>query len=93
MAKPTAKELLERLAALEAENAALKAVKAQGNRISFKVSEKGAISAYGLGRFPVTLYPGQWERLAGVMPELAKFAEEHKSDPRILAANAAHAKG
>lgn len=49
--------------------------------ISFKVTAKkddgsgtdGAISAYGLGRFPVTLYAGQWERLAAAMPALEAF--------------------
>jgi len=51
------------LAALRAELAALKASQASGSRISFKVSEKGAVSVYGLGRFPQTLYRSQWERL------------------------------
>lgn len=50
-----------RLEELEAENQRLKAV---NNRpVSVKVSEKGALSVYGLGRFPVTLYKGQWEKL------------------------------
>lgn len=48
---------------LRAELAALKAAAVSGARISYKVSEKGALSVYGLGRFPVTLYAGQWERL------------------------------
>ena len=41
--------------------------------LSLKVSEKGAMSVYGLGRFPVTLYRGQWERLAAAMPQLEAF--------------------
>ena len=49
------------LAKLAAENAALKATAAAG--IRYKVSDKGALSAYGLGRWPVTLYAGQWEAL------------------------------
>lgn len=44
-------------------------------KISMKVSEKGALSVYGLGRFPVTLYRGQWERLGEAMPEIARFIE------------------
>lgn len=42
-------------------------------KITAKVSEKGAMSVYGLGRFPVTLYRSQWERLFGATPELKAF--------------------
>lgn len=45
------------------EAAAAKASAASGGRISYKVSEKGAVSVYGLGRWPTTLYRSQWERL------------------------------
>lgn len=65
------------LAKLKAENEALKA-KAVAAIKSMKVSEKGALSVYGLGRFPVTLYRSQWEAL------LAK-AEDIKA---YIAANA-----
>lgn len=41
--------------------------------LTCKVSPKGAMSVYGLGRFPVTLYRGQWERLASAMPQLEAF--------------------
>lgn len=51
----------QKLARLESENAALKAK--QNPAISLKVSEKGAVSVYGLGRFPVTLYSAQMTRL------------------------------
>lgn len=51
------------LAAAKAETAAAKAAAASGAKISYRVSEKGACSVYGLGRWPVTLYRGQWERL------------------------------
>jgi len=47
----------------------------QGGRIHFKVSEKGALSVYGLQRMPVTLYVGQWERLLRHVDELTKFAQ------------------
>ena len=42
--------------------------------LSMKVSAKGAISVYGLGRFPVTLYAGQWERLIAASPDITAFA-------------------
>ena len=41
--------------------------------LSMKVSEKGALSIYGLGRFPVTLYRGQWERLLGAADQINAF--------------------
>lgn len=46
-------------------------------RITFKVSEKGALSVYGLQRMPVTLYVEQWERLIAALPELQKFAQSN----------------
>jgi hypothetical protein len=56
--------LAEQVAQLKAENEALKARNAhRAPGLSFKVSEKGGVSVYGLGRFPVTLYREQWERL------------------------------
>lgn len=71
-------ELRAALAAAQARIAALAAK--QGGKVSFKVSEKGALSVYGLGRFPVTLYRGQWERL---------MAEEtRKALVSFIAANA-----
>jgi hypothetical protein len=42
-----------------------------------KVSEKGALSVYGLGRFPVTLYREQWEKLLGMANEIRQFIEEN----------------
>lgn len=51
------------IARLQAQNQALLAARAARSKISFKVSEKGALSVYGLQRFPVTLYREQWERI------------------------------
>lgn len=51
------------LAKLKAENAMLTTLASKPKAVSFKVSEKGALSMYGLGRFPVTLYKSQWEKL------------------------------
>jgi len=48
-------------------------------RLSMKVSEKGALSVYGLGRFPVTLYAGQWERLFAAQAEIKAFATANAS--------------
>lgn len=67
--------LLARIADLEAQVAKTKAQKA----LSLKVSQKGAVSLYGLGRFPVTLYGGQWERLLSEAEEIKSFLEKNKS--------------
>ena len=57
-------QLLAFVAKLQADNAALKLAAAQPHRaLTLKVSEKGGVSVYGLGRFPVTLYAASWERL------------------------------
>jgi hypothetical protein len=66
-------DLLARLAQLEAENAKLK--EARHKSLSMKVSEKGALSIYGLGRFPLTLYSGQWARLFSMVDEIKAFLE------------------
>jgi len=73
------KALQEQLALLKAENAKLKEKQTRKQTISFKVSAKGAVSVYGLGRFPVTLYGSQWERLIAKMPELKAFLEDNAS--------------
>jgi hypothetical protein len=65
-------ELRRRVAELEA--------KKDGGLIRFKVTEKGGVSVYGLGRFPVTLYQGQWKKLLAAMPDLEKFIEEHRHE-------------
>ena len=51
--------------------------------ISFKVSEKGGVSVYGLGRFPVTLYQEQWLRLFSEIDNLKTFIEENKSKLKV----------
>jgi len=73
----THEQLVAELARIKAENEALKAKKERS--LSWKVSEKGAISIYGFGRFPVTLYYTQLMKLAQVMPEVVKFAEANKA--------------
>jgi hypothetical protein len=73
----TQEDLLQRLAQLEAENARLKAGTRKG--ISMKVSEKGGLSVYGLGRFPITLYPEQWTRLLDMADEIRAFIENNRA--------------
>jgi hypothetical protein len=48
-------------------------------RLTMKVSEKGALSVYGLGRFPVTLYAGQWERLFATIPDMKVFMKQNEA--------------
>ena len=62
---------------LRAENEALKQVK-RGAPVSMKVSEKGAVSVYGLGRFPVTLYQEQWLKLLALSADIHTFIDENK---------------
>ncbi len=57
------------------ERARLKARRSEG--LSLKVSEKGALSVYGLGRFPVTLYKEQWVRLLDLADEIRAFLKEN----------------
>jgi len=66
-------ELQAELERLRAENEALK--KGSRSKVSMKVSEKGALSVYGMGRFPVTLYKEQWLRLIGMSDEIKAFIE------------------
>jgi len=62
---------------LRAENEALRQKPKPGG-LSFRVSEKGAVSVYGLGRFPVTLYQEQWDKLLAEVDELRKFIEANR---------------
>ena len=76
---PTESELQAELERLRAENESLKRPRGQ---MSLKVSEKGALSVYGLGRFPVTLYKGQWERLFAARNAIEAFM---KANATLLA--------
>ncbi len=72
--------LIAELARLKAENEALRTKAAARGTISFKVGTAGGVSAYGLGRYPVTLYRSQWERLIRAIPALQDFIEAHASE-------------
>jgi hypothetical protein len=60
---------------LRAENESLKRQRSRGTTL--KVSEKGALSVYGLGRFPVTLYKEQWARLLDMSEDIRTFLKEN----------------
>ena len=64
---------------LKAENEALKNNKNSRGVLSMKVSEKGALSVYGMGRFPVTLYKEQWIKLLSITEDIKKFIVENDS--------------
>ena len=72
--------LRAQIAELQASNAALAARKSPApGRLTAKVSAKGALSVYGLGRFPVTLYAGQWERLIAAIPVVQEAIVANKA--------------
>jgi hypothetical protein len=71
----TEDELRAELEKLKAENEALKARTSKG--ISLKVSEKGGVSVYGMGRFPITLYKEQWIKLLDMADDLRRFIQEN----------------
>ncbi len=70
-------EMKAELERLRSENEKLKQRGARA--VSLKVSEKGAVSVYGLGRFPVTLYKEQWTKLLDMAEELRAFIRENES--------------
>jgi hypothetical protein len=67
---------------LKAENEALKQGR-RGGSTSLKVSEKGAVSVYGLGRFPVTLYKEQWEKLLAMSDQIKEFIADNKDKLKL----------
>ncbi|MCU0701025.1 MAG: hypothetical protein SFW67_21795 [Myxococcaceae bacterium] len=73
----TEDELRAELEKLKAENEALKNRGAKG--VSMKVSEKGAVSIYGMGRFPVTLYQEQWLKLLDMADDIRAFIKENEA--------------
>lgn len=69
-------DLQAELERLRAENERLK--KSSSSKLAMKVSEKGALSVYGMGRFPVTLYKEQWLKLLGMADEIKAFIEANE---------------
>jgi hypothetical protein len=78
MGEPSYDELKARLAELEKQAGAKRT-----GQLEFRVSEKGGVSVYGLGRFPVTLYYEQWVRLLDATDSLRQFLEENKSKLKL----------
>ena len=72
----TEDEMRAEIERLRAENENLKKPAGRG-QMSLKVSEKGALSVYGLGRFPVTLYREQWEKLLGFGDQIREFIQNN----------------
>jgi hypothetical protein len=76
MAEPTYEELKARLAELERKGQ-------RTGALEFRVGEKGGVSVYGLGRFPVTLYYEQWVRLLDAAQDLRSFLESNKDKLKL----------
>jgi len=78
MAEPSYDELKARLAELEKQGGGRRT-----GQLDFRVGEKGGVSVYGLGRFPVTLYYEQWTRLLDASTQLRDFLEENKAAGKL----------
>jgi hypothetical protein len=78
---PTNEEMQAELDRLKAENESLK--QKRSGAAMMKVSEKGAVSVYGLGRFPVTLYQEQWLKLLAMAEEIKQFIEENRGRLKV----------
>ena len=78
MSEPTYEELKAQLEQLQRQSGSKRS-----GALDFRVGEKGGVSVYGLGRFPVTLYYEQWIRLLGACEELKAFLEEQKSAGKL----------
>ena len=63
---------------LRSENETLKKQRQTSGALAFRVSEKGAVSVYGLGRFPVTLYQEQWDKLIAHVTDLKRFIDDNR---------------
>jgi hypothetical protein len=74
-------DLRAQLARLKAENESLKEKTRHGTYL--KVSEKGGVSVYGLGRFPITPYKEQWEKVLGMADEIRAFLKEHDRELKV----------
>jgi hypothetical protein len=74
MSEPTKEDLMARIAQLEKQLGSK-----QSGKLEFKVGDKGGVSVYGLGRFPVTLYYEQWNKLLDATEDLRAFLEANKN--------------
>jgi len=78
MSEPSYEELKAQLEQLQKQSGSKRS-----GALDFRIGEKGGVSVYGLGRFPVTLYYEQWTRLLGASEELKSFLEEQKSAGKL----------
>jgi hypothetical protein len=78
MAEPTYEQLKARVEELEKEGGGRRS-----GELEFRVGEKGGVSVYGLGRFPVTLYYEQWTRLLDAGEKLQAFLEKNKAEGKL----------
>jgi hypothetical protein len=78
MAEPSYEELKAQLAELQKQTGSRRT-----GALDFRVGEKGGVSVYGLGRFPVTLYYEQWIRLLDTAKDLREFLEENKANGKL----------
>ena len=78
MPEPSYEELKARIAELEKQSGTRRS-----GKLEFRVGEKGGVSVYGLGRFPVTLYYEQWIRLLDNASDLREFLEENKAEGKL----------
>jgi hypothetical protein len=76
--QPTNAELLAMIQRLQEENQALR--KSKTRAITLKVSEKGGVSLYGMGKWPVTLYAGQWEKVFDMVDDIKAFIKANAAD-------------
>lgn len=84
---PNQEDIQAELERLRAENQALKKTSARG--LSLKISEKGGLSVYGLGRFPVTLYKEQWVKLLDAADDIRNFLKANDAQLKAKDAPAA----
>ena len=78
MAEPSYEELKAQLAELQKQSGSRRT-----GALDFRVGEKGGVSVYGLGRFPVTLYYEQWIRLLDTAKDLREFLEDNKANGKL----------
>lgn len=79
----TTNEMQAMISKLQAENEALR--KSKQSRLTLKIGAKGGLSLYGLGRFPITLYREQWERVLGMADEIKAFIKANEKDLTLKA--------
>lgn len=81
---PTVQELMAQIESLRKENEVLAKAKSVSTRNGLKLSEKGAVSLYGLGRFPVSLYAEQWKKIFSMKEEIMTFIADGERQGKIL---------